>query len=89
MPVYYDGEQIAWHRLDMVVDDRLVVECKSAEPLPPIAKRQLLAYLRSTRFEVGLLLHFGHRAKFHCQVYSNDMHRPSRSARQGDAGRDR
>jgi hypothetical protein len=55
----------------MIVDERLIVENKSVEPLPPIAKRQLLAYLRSTRFEVGLLLHFGHRARFHRQIDSN------------------
>ena len=69
--VHYDGEQIGWHRLDMVVDGRLVVECKSVEPLPPCAKRQLLSYLRATRLEVGLLLHFGYRATFHREVWSN------------------
>ncbi len=73
--VLYDGEQIGWHRLDMVVDERLVVEYKSVEPLPPIARRQLRSYLCSTRFEIGLLLHFGYRPKFYRDIYSNE-HRP-------------
>lgn len=81
VPVFYDGEPIGWHRLDMVVDERLVVEYKSVDPLPPIAKRQLRSYLCATRFEVGLLLHFGYRARFYRQIHSNEHrtfggHRP-------------
>jgi GxxExxY protein len=40
--VMYKGEEIASQRLDMVVDDCLVVEIKSTMLLPPTAKRQLL-----------------------------------------------
>ena len=70
--VMYKGEEIASQRLDMVVDDCLVVEIKSTMLLPPTAKRQLLGYLRATRIEVGLLLHFGPEPKFHRQILTND-----------------
>jgi GxxExxY protein len=63
--VYYKGEAIAWHRLDMVVDDKVIVECKSTMLLHPAAARQITNYLKTTRFEVGLLLHFGLDAKFY------------------------
>ena len=57
--VEYKGRHVCWHRLDMVVDDRVIVELKAGETLPAYAERQLMNYLRATRFEVGLLLHFG------------------------------
>jgi GxxExxY protein len=67
--VYYKDEPIAWQRIDMLVDERVVVETKATELLPPHAKQQLYSYLRSTKLEVGLLLHFGPRATFF-RVYS-------------------
>jgi GxxExxY protein len=63
--IRYDGADIAHQRLDMVVDDKLVIEIKSTEHLHRDAKRQLYNYLRATKFEVGLLLHFGRSANFY------------------------
>jgi GxxExxY protein len=63
--VQYAGADIAHQRLDMVVDDKVVLEIKSTEHLHRDAKRQLYNYLRATKFEVGLLLHFGRSAKFY------------------------
>lgn len=69
--VRYRGVEIAQQRLDMVVDDKLVVEIKSGERLHHDAKRQLYNYLRATNLEVGLLLHFGRSARFHRVVHDN------------------
>jgi GxxExxY protein len=66
--VGYKGRHVAWHRLDMVVDNRVVVEIKATEKLPPYAERQLMNYLRASSFEVGLLLHCGPRPAFHRQI---------------------
>src|SRR5262245_37570822 len=63
--VIMDGEEIAFQRLDMVVDERVVVEVKSTEFLSPHAKRQLYNYLCATSLEVGLLLHFGPEPRFY------------------------
>ncbi len=71
--VYYKGEHIGWQRLDMVVDDTLIVEIKSTRQLHESARRQLLCYLRVTRFEVGLLLHFGPKARFHRLVNQDEQ----------------
>jgi GxxExxY protein len=65
VPVYYKGQLVARQRLDMVVDGRVVVECKARERLPPTAGPQLIGYLRATIFEVGVLLHFGPHPKFY------------------------
>jgi GxxExxY protein len=63
--VAYKGGEIARQRLDMVVDDRVIVEIKSALLLHPSAVRQVLSYLKATAYDVGLLLHFGPKPAFH------------------------
>ena len=63
--VMYKGMQIGFQRVDLLVDDRIVVELKSTQLLAPTAQRQLFNYLRATNLEVGLLLHFGPEPKFH------------------------
>lgn len=62
--VGYQGRHVAWQRLDMVVDNAVIVENKATEKLSPSAKPQLLSYLRASTFEVGVLLHFGPSPKF-------------------------
>jgi GxxExxY protein len=57
--VLYKGEPIGFQRLDMVVDATVVVEIKSTPAVHPMFKRQLISYLRATRLDTGLLLHFG------------------------------
>ena len=79
VPVFYKGEELGFQRLDLVVDDALVVEIKSTAELHQDAWRQLRSYLRGTRIEVGLLLHFGRTPAFHRVVSTNDM-RSARSA---------
>jgi GxxExxY protein len=63
--VFYKGELLGTQRLDMVIDEKLVVEVKSTYELHRAATRQLHNYLRGTNLDVGLLLHFGPEAKFH------------------------
>lgn len=71
VPVYWKGTLLCTHRLDMVVDGKLIVEVKSTIDLPPSARRQLRSYLRATDFEVGLLLHFGLKPSFQRLISSN------------------
>ena len=63
--VMYNGREIGFQRVDILVDERIVVEIKSTQLLAPAAQRQLFNYLRATSLEVGLLLHFGPEPKFH------------------------
>ena len=46
-------------RLDLLVDERVVVELKSVEKLAPVHSKQVLTYLRLMRLPVGLLINFG------------------------------
>jgi iron complex transport system substrate-binding protein len=58
--VTFDGLHFpAAFRIDLLVDDRLLVEIKSVERLNPAHSKQLLTYLRLTQQPVGLLINFG------------------------------
>ena len=70
--IRYKGKVVARYRADMVVDDRVVIEAKSTSRLIPDDHRQVINFLRATRWEVGLLLHFGPKAIFHRFVSSNE-----------------
>ena len=59
LPVLYDGVRIdIGYRLDLLVEDAVIVELKAIERLAPIHKIQLLTYLRLSRKHLGLLLNF-------------------------------
>ena len=59
VPAFYKGVSLTQAlRLDLLIDDTLVVELKSIETLLPIHKAQLLSYLRLARLQVGLLINF-------------------------------
>lgn len=59
--VTYRGRSIGEQRLDLVVDDRVVVELKSVERFDPVHEAQLLGYMRLGRYPVGLLINFNCR----------------------------
>jgi GxxExxY protein len=56
--VYKDVKLDCGYRLDLVVEDEIIVEIKAIEKLLPIHDAQLLSYLRLTRKRVGLLMNF-------------------------------
>ena len=74
--VLYKGDELGCQRLDMIIDDKLIVEIKSTYKLHEAAPRQLFNYLRATNLEVGLLLHFGPEAKYFRIVSSNKQSHP-------------
>jgi len=56
--VPYKDISIPGQRLDLVVDNFLVLELKAVEDILPIHEAQLLSYLKSTRFKIGLIINF-------------------------------
>lgn len=56
--VQYKGQAVGDARLDLLVDNSLVVELKAAESIAPIHIAQTLSYLKATRLRVGLLISF-------------------------------
>ncbi len=59
LPVNYKGIQLdAGYRIDVLVENQVIVELKSVEALAPIHSAQLLTYLRLNHRRVGLLINF-------------------------------
>ena len=58
--LFYKGESIGEGRVDILVQDHLVVELKTVESLHDSHTRQVLAYLRARGAKVGLLINFNH-----------------------------
>ena len=59
VPIRYEGLSIDnGYRIDLLVDDRIVVELKSIEQVLPVHRGQLLSYLRLGGFKLGYLLNF-------------------------------
>jgi GxxExxY protein len=59
LPVAYKGVKLdCGYRLDLLVDDKVVLELKSVEQVSPLHKAQLLTYLRLSGKKVGLLMNF-------------------------------
>ena len=59
IPVYYDGVQLKEVlRLDVLVDDLIIIETKAAEALLPLWYAQLRIYLKLFNKNVGFLLNF-------------------------------
>ena len=56
--VSYKGYPIGESRLDVLVDNRLIVELKAVDALAPIHSAQLISYLKMTGHPVGLLINF-------------------------------
>ncbi len=73
--VHYLGEPLASQTLDIIVDEKLVLETKATERLHPGARWQLFSYLCATNMEVGLLLHFGREPKFYRLICENRLKR--------------
>jgi GxxExxY protein len=59
LPIIYRGVQLdCGYRIDLIVEEEIVVELKAVERLEPIHEAQLLSYLKLSGCEVGLLINF-------------------------------
>jgi GxxExxY protein len=59
LPVYYEGLRLdGGYRIDLLVEDSVIVEVKSTEKVLPVHNAQLLSYLRLLNKRLGLLINF-------------------------------
>lgn len=59
LPVIYDGEKLdVGYRIDLLVEDQLVVELKSVDAIAPIHQAQIISYLKLSNRSLGLLINF-------------------------------
>ncbi|SFR51276.1 GxxExxY protein [Marinobacter daqiaonensis] len=56
--IRYKGQEIGGFRLDLLVENSVIVELKAQQKLPVGSEAQLMNYLRATNLKVGLLVNF-------------------------------
>ena len=64
--VYFQDKNVGYLKLDLIVDDKVVVEVKALTGnIPDVFKYQVLSYLKVSSLHVGLLINFGNKS---CQI---------------------
>ena len=58
--VRYKGKEVGDYYADIIVEDRIILELKTVESIEKIHEAQLLHYLKTTGFKIGLLVDFKH-----------------------------
>ena len=62
LPIEYKGQVLSTPlRIDLIVEEKVVVECKAVIDYHPIFEAQLLTYLRLSNRRLGLVINFGER----------------------------
>ena len=70
--VYYERRMVGKFFVDILVENKVILELKSAECIREEHDAQLLNYLKATNIEIGLLLNFGKKPEFKRFIYSNN-----------------
>ena len=70
--VFYKGQEVGEYFADLIVENSVIIELKSAENLSKANESQLLNYLKATEIEVGLLMNFGTTAEYRRKVFENN-----------------
>lgn len=71
IPVFFRGQSVGDFEADLLVENCVLLELKSARAIDPAHTAQLLNYLRATEIEVGLLLNFGLKPEFRRLLFDN------------------
>jgi len=70
LPVRYEGVKLdLGFRVDLLVDDKLVIEIKSVEAVAPVHRKQVHTYLRLMNKQLGVLINFN------VELMKNGIHR--------------
>ena len=56
--IYYEHTEVGCHRLDVLVENQIIVELKTVEALSAAHYAQLRSYLKAMNLEVGILVNF-------------------------------
>lgn len=56
--ISFEGEEVGRHRMDLIVEDQIVLEIKAVKALQDIHFAQVRAYLKATGLHIGLLMNF-------------------------------
>lgn len=69
--VFYKGQLVGEYFADLLVEELIIIELKTAENLCEAHECQLINYLKATELEIGLLLNFGKKPQFKRKIFTN------------------
>jgi GxxExxY protein len=70
--VYYEQIQVGEYYADIIVNECIILELKTAESIAEEHEFQLINYLKATEIEIGLLLNFGKNPAFKRKIFNNN-----------------
>ena len=70
--VFYYDKVVGEYFADLLINDKIILELKTAKKISQENEFQLINYLKATGFEIGLLLNFGEKAEFVRKIFTND-----------------
>jgi GxxExxY protein len=82
VPVWFRGFRIGDYKVDLMVEDAVLLELKTARVLENIHEAQVLHYLKSTPIKVGSLLNFGPSPEVRRFVFDNKKNKISENLRE-------
>ncbi|NIV71885.1 GxxExxY protein, partial [Candidatus Saccharibacteria bacterium] len=71
--VYYYNYRVGVYRMDLIMDDMLIIELKALPQIFPVNKAQIISYLKGTKKPIGLLVNFGQERKVFFQYFPNKV----------------
>lgn len=70
--VFYKDKRVGMYFADIVVENKIILELKTAENICKEHEYQLTNYLRATNYEIGFVLNFGKKPEFKRVIFTND-----------------
>lgn len=77
--VFYDGILVGEYFADLFVENKVLIELKTASTITVEHEAQLFHYLKATNTEIGLLFNFGPKASFKRKLWTTDCKDPCAS----------
>jgi GxxExxY protein len=70
LPIVYKRKELSsYYRIDLIINGKVIVECKAVPEYNTIFESQILTYLRLTSLKLGMVINFGNR------IVKNGIHR--------------
>lgn len=60
--IFYKNIDLGFQVLDLVIDNKIIIEIKAVSEILPIHQAQLISYLKATEYELGILINFGSKS---------------------------
>ena len=74
--VYFRGTVVGEYRVDLIVEEKVLIELKAVSSVLPEHEAQVLNYLKATKINLGLLMNFGNKPEFKRLIFDTKRNNP-------------